>query len=63
MPWETLNRIRIFELDDEKPLRQTSLAFQEVVAQDYYEVEDDDDVDTVVRGVANSRLDDRNVGS
>ncbi|KAG0237537.1 hypothetical protein BGX31_003564 [Mortierella sp. GBA43] len=61
MPWETLNRIRIFELDDEKPLRQTALAFQEVIAQDYYEVEDDDDVDTVVRGVAISRLDDDNM--
>jgi hypothetical protein len=58
VPWETLNRIRIVEIDDERPLRQTSLAFQEVVAQDYYEVEDDDDVDTVVRGVAISRLDD-----
>jgi hypothetical protein len=76
-PREVLNQIRIVELDDERPSRRAesnhdctaapkALPFQEVVVQDYREEEDgfeDDDVDTVVRGVAISRLDDGNVGN
>ncbi|KAI8358116.1 hypothetical protein B0O80DRAFT_495890 [Mortierella sp. GBAus27b] len=76
-PKETLNRIRIVELDDERPSQRAesnddctaapkALPFQELVVQDYHEEEDsfeDDDVDVVVRGVAISRLDDRNVSN
>jgi hypothetical protein len=66
VPREALNRIKIVELDDEKSdydctAAPKALPFQEVVVQDYREEEDgfeDDDVDTVVRGVAISRLDD-----
>ncbi|KAK3825181.1 MAG: hypothetical protein J3Q66DRAFT_327161 [Benniella sp.] len=63
----TLNRIKIFELDDEKDgyIDDDALevpAFKEVIVQDYDDEDDDDedrdDVDTVVRGVAVSRLDD-----
>ncbi|KAG0237534.1 hypothetical protein BGX31_003561 [Mortierella sp. GBA43] len=68
-PREALNRIRIFEIDDERPSQHTaaenqdsSLPFHEVIVQDYREEDedsfDDDNVDTVVRGVAISRLDD-----
>ncbi|KAI8358112.1 hypothetical protein B0O80DRAFT_424203 [Mortierella sp. GBAus27b] len=77
VPREALNRIRIVELDDEGPSQRAesnddstaaskALPFQEVVVQDYHEEEDsfeDDDVDAVVRGVAISRLDDRNVSN
>ncbi|KAI8358110.1 hypothetical protein B0O80DRAFT_495885 [Mortierella sp. GBAus27b] len=77
VPREALNRIRIVELDDEGPSQRAesnddcteaskALPFQEVVVQDYHEEEDsfeDDDVDTVVRGVAISRLDDNNVSN
>ncbi|KAI8358115.1 hypothetical protein B0O80DRAFT_274461 [Mortierella sp. GBAus27b] len=77
VPREALNRIRIVELDDESPSKRAesnddcteapkALPFQEVVVQDYREEEDsfeDDDVDTMIRGVAISRLDDRNVSN
>ncbi|KAG0237536.1 hypothetical protein BGX31_003563 [Mortierella sp. GBA43] len=68
LPWETLNRIRIVDIDDERPLRHTTLPFQEVIVQDYHEEEEEDSfedesVDTVVRGVAISRLDDDNARS
>ncbi|KAG0224075.1 hypothetical protein BGX31_008217 [Mortierella sp. GBA43] len=77
LPWETLHRIKILDLDDEMPLqtcfsesnRDTgfgntspsgALPFQEVIAEDYCEEDDeweDDGVGAVVRGVAISRLD------
>ncbi|KAI8349005.1 hypothetical protein B0O80DRAFT_173771 [Mortierella sp. GBAus27b] len=51
--------------NDKKPVSEdtipSTLAFQEVVVQDYHEARDDDsddDVDTVVRGMRSSKLDD-----
>ncbi|KAI8357473.1 hypothetical protein B0O80DRAFT_424510 [Mortierella sp. GBAus27b] len=66
LPWETLNRIRIVDIGDEEPVRHTTLAFQEVVVQDYHEEDDsfeDENVDTMIRGVAISRLNDGDVRS
>jgi hypothetical protein len=71
LPRTTLNRIRILELDDDprfKHERKVTLeasGLGEVIVQHYDEEgdeEEDDDIDTVVRGVAISRLDDGDVG-
>jgi hypothetical protein len=70
---DTLQQMQVAEHDenelssrnDKKPVSEdtiaSTLAFQEVVVQDYYEARDDDsddDVDTVVRGMASSKFDD-----